>query len=337
MKTIKNILALSLLIGTIACAQSNEDTTVVSKYNAEAIQSLPFGSDVVVKNQVVKIKKATKSTPDTNRVIEQEAPDKIPKPVIRRKIRDSLTKNANQLLIDSSKTTIEEIIEIPLEELVLKPTGMDHSAFDAILRKYVNGSGMVNYSGLKKDASSLDAYIETLKQAAPEAFTKNNQIAFWANTYNAFTLKLIIDNYPLKSITDLKFGGKSAWDYKWIKLQQGTLSLNDLENNILRPKYKDPRIHFIINCASFSCPLLVNRALTGDNVQSIMTQQAKAFVNDTKRNKISRDKAKVSNLFEWYAADFGDLVTFLNKYSEVQINPDVTPSIMAYDWSLNKQ
>ena len=151
---------------------------------------------------------------------------------------------------------------------------------------------------------------------------------------SAFTVKLIVDNYPLESITKLH-GGK-PWDHKWIKLGDKTYTLNNIENDILRPQYKDARVHFAVNCAAKSCPPLLNRAWNKRNVSSYYEKQAKAFVNNSNYNKISADKVEISKIFEWYAADFGDLITYLNKYSKTKINPGAKISYIEYDWKLNE-
>ena len=147
--------------------------------------------------------------------------------------------------------------------------------------------------------------------------------------------KLILDNYPTSSITKLK-GGK-PWDVKWIKLGSKTYSLNNIENDIIRPEFKEARIHFAVNCAAASCPPLLNQAWTPSNLEANFEKQAKAFVNNSAYNKISASKVQVSKIFEWYAGDFGDLIAYLNKYSTTKINKSAKVSYLEYDWALNKQ
>lgn len=213
----------------------------------------------------------------------------------------------------------------------------NHDNWSALLKKHVSADGKVSYKGLKKDLSSVDAYIADLKKNAPEAsWTSNEKKAYWINAYNAFTVKLILNKYPVKSIKDLKFDGKSAWDYKWIEIGDAKLSLNDIENKKLREAFKDPRIHFVINCASYSCPILLNKAVTADKVDAMLTEQTKKFLADKTRNKITAEKVEVSELFKWYADDFGDLITFLNKYAAVKIKSDAPISYLTYNWNINE-
>ena len=161
---------------------------------------------------------------------------------------------------------------------------------------------------------------------------RKEQLAFWINAYNAFTIKKIIDNYPLQSITDLD-GGK-PWDAKWIKLDGRTLSLNNIENDIIRPTYNEPRIHFAVNCAAQSCPPLLNKAWTPGNMEKYFDSQAKNFINNAKYNELGSNP-KVSKIFEWYGKDFGDLKAYLNKYASSKIPADATIGYKDYDWSLN--
>jgi Protein of unknown function, DUF547 len=216
-----------------------------------------------------------------------------------------------------------------------KEMKVDHSAFDALLRKYVNSSGKVNYKGIKSEQAKLDAYLTQLSgNPVQDNWSRNEKMAYWINVYNAFTIKLILDNYPLKSITNLE-GGK-PWDKKWIKIGDKTYSLNQVENDILRPQFKEPAIHFAVNCAAKSCPPLLNQAWTADNLKTNFKKQASAFINNTSYNQISANKAKVSKIFDWYKVDFGNLIDYLNIYATTQLQKGAAIEYMEYDWSLNE-
>ncbi len=211
----------------------------------------------------------------------------------------------------------------------------DHSAWDQLLRKYVSQTGTVNYKGFKSDQKALKAYLKELREnPVQENWTKAEKMAYWINAYNAFTIQLIVDNYPVSSIMDLH-GGK-AWDVEWIELGNKKYTLNNIENDILRPKYKDARIHFAVNCAARSCPPLLNRAWTAANLERYFEQQAKSFINNSRYNKLSSDAVQISKIFEWYAGDFGNIVDYLNKYAEVKINKNAKVSYLEYDWKLNQ-
>ncbi|MBI1228115.1 MAG: DUF547 domain-containing protein [Bacteroidetes bacterium] len=211
-----------------------------------------------------------------------------------------------------------------------------HDAWDKLLQQYVNAEGKVNYDGLKKDKAKLEAYLKTLESNPPQdGWSRGEKMAFWINAYNASTVKLIVDNYPLASITKLD-GGKT-WDVKRVKIGGKTYSLNNIENDILRPQFKDARIHFAVNCAALGCPPLLNRAWTAANLESNLEKQALAFVNNPRFNKISEKTVQVSKIFEWYAADFGNVTGFLNKYATKKIGSGAKLTYLEYDWGLNKQ
>jgi len=210
-----------------------------------------------------------------------------------------------------------------------------HGDWNALLTANVSSSGKVNYKGFKAAQGKLNAYLDKLKSNAPVAsWSRNEKMAYWINAYNAFTVKKIVDNYPLGSIQELS-GGK-VWDDKWINIGDKTYSLNNIENDILRPIYKDARIHFAVNCAAKSCPSLHNRAFTAGNLESKLASLTKKFVNNTDFNTITANKVTVSKIFDWYGSDFGDLKGFLNKYSNTAINADAAVDYTEYNWSLNE-
>lgn len=210
-----------------------------------------------------------------------------------------------------------------------------HQSFDALLQKYVSEEGQVNYVGLKSDKKALNAYCKLLTEnPVQDAWTREQKMAYWINAYNAYTLKLIVDNYPTKSI--MNFDGGKTWDVRRIKLGSKKYSLNNIENDILRPQFKDPRIHFALNCAAKSCPPLWNHAYTADNLEATLTARTKAFVNNPKYNEIHTNDMKISKIFEWYAADFGDVKNFLNQHSKTWIKRSASVVFYEYDWGLNE-
>ena len=211
---------------------------------------------------------------------------------------------------------------------------VDHSGFDKLLKKYVSSSGVVNYAGLKGSRSELNAYLDIVSKKVPDSsWGRNESLAYWINVYNAYTLDLILTNYPTSSITNLD-GGK-PWDVKRITLAGKKYSLNDIEHTIIRPQFNDARIHFAVNCAAKSCPKLNNGAMTAANVNGTLESLTKQFVNNSAINTISSNSASLSKIFEWYASDFGDLVTFINKYSSQAMQSGASISYVDYDWALN--
>ncbi len=220
--------------------------------------------------------------------------------------------------------TVEPIVEIHV----------DHSAFDALLQQHVNATGEVNYAGFKRDRGKLEAYLTTLSAQVPaKDWSRNESLAYWINAYNAFTIKLIVDNYPLESIRDLD----EPWDRKWIKLAGSTYSLNNIEHDLIRPRFQEPRIHFALVCAAQSCPPLANRAYTAANLNSMLESRTRNFLRNERYNVTQEENVRVSPLFDWYGEDFGDIRTYLNKYLKRDIPQGVEINFLSYDWSLNSQ
>lgn len=212
------------------------------------------------------------------------------------------------------------------------------SDWNGELQKYVSNSGNVDYKSWKKSPQKLEAYLVYLNKTSPNNWSANKEKAFWINAYNAYTVKLILDNYPLKSITDIKENGKNAWEIPFAKVGGKTYTLNHIEHEILRKKFEDPRIHVGVNCASYSCPQLGNFAFTEKNVNSSLEKLMKQFINDSKRNKISANKAALSEIFNWFKGDFtkkGTLVTYLNKYSNTKLKANASITFLPYNWNLN--
>lgn len=208
-----------------------------------------------------------------------------------------------------------------------------HEAFDILLKKNVSAEGKVNYKGFKSEKTTLDSYIKTLSDNAPQDnWSKNDKLAYWINAYNALTIKLIVQNYPLSKITDLD-GGKT-WDVKRYTLGGKKLSLNDIENQILRPM-GDARIHFAINCAAKSCPPLLNKAFSANNVIELLESRTKQFINSS-ANVLKPTDIKVSKIFDWYGKDFGNIAEFIAKYAKTKVKSTANISFMDYDWRLNE-
>ena len=211
--------------------------------------------------------------------------------------------------------------------------------YNSLLQKHVNNKGHVNYRNLKADMHLLSTYIDYLQKTIPHKdWSENKTKAFWMNAYNAYTLKLILENYPIKSIMKIKKKGKNAWDIPFAKIAGKNYTLNYIEHEILRKNFDDPRIHVGVNCASESCPLLSNIAFTESNLDVELERLMKLFINDPNRNKIAEKKVHLSKIFEWYKGDFtkkGSLIDYLNKYSTIKIHKRAKVRYLYYDWNLN--
>jgi len=246
----------------------------------------------------------------------------------------------NHSLSEETKLKVQSSAPVPENVLVnvedaktTKSSGKtNHTAFNDLLQSYVS-NGTVNYKEFKGSQAKLGDYISSLTSNAPLSDWSNNEsLAYWMNLYNAITINLILDNYPLKSIKDLD-GGK-PWDIKRVTIDGKKYSLNDIEHNTIRPTFKDPRIHFAVNCGAKSCPPISSKAFTADNANGELDRLAKAFINSS-ANKISADSIAISKIFEWYAEDFGNIVDYINKYSITNVSSGASVSYLDYDWSLN--
>ena len=211
---------------------------------------------------------------------------------------------------------------------------VDHGTWDELLKKYVSEEGMVNYQGFKRDREKLDKYLKMLSSQTPDdSWTTNQLLAYYINLYNAYTVDLILRNYPVKSIKDIN----GAWTNEFIKIGKKEISLGGVENSLLR-KMNEPRIHFAINCASISCPKLMNEAYTSNRMEAQLEKATSEFVNSDK-NEISQNSAKLSSIFDWYKADFTEnglsIIEYVNKYANTKLKPGASISFKEYNWNLN--
>lgn len=265
-----------------------------------------------------------KDAPKVTIPVEEKAPDTAIEKVEPEEEIEEVSQQQKETIVTPKKEPKVDIIE-----------AFNHQLWNDLLQKHVSATGTVDYIGFKQDYLVLKSYLEALRKNIPaENWSKSDVLAYWINVYNAFTVQLILDNYPVKSIKDIK----DPWDLRFFKIGSKWYTLNDVEHRILR-KMGDPRIHFGINCASISCPPLVNKAFTAQNVDHELEKLAINFINDTKRNTITPNSVQLSKIFTWFAKDFkteGSLIHFLNKYSRITINSNAKKSFKKYNWSLNE-
>jgi len=221
----------------------------------------------------------------------------------------------------------------------------DHAALDTLLHSYVHEAGLVDYEGLATQDASLNAYITTLATAEVESLGRDERLAFLINAYNAFTVRLILDYYPIASIKDIP--ADKRWDAVRWDIAGTKYSLNQIEHELIRPKFAEPRIHFALVCAAIGCPPLRADAYSGARLEEQLADQAK-YVHAHDRwiqIHMDRNEVKLTSLYKWYAGDFvqtaGSVVDFAAKYS-----PDLAALVsgggqprvtyLDYDWSLNE-
>lgn len=230
-----------------------------------------------------------------------------------------------------------------------------HHHFDSILKRYTIERGHLsyfNYRDLKKnDSTKLEHYLKQLSLVTKNEFEKFNddeKLSFLINAYNAFTIKLIIDHYPIKSIKDIGSFLSSPWSRKFITLFEEKISLDTIEHELIRKKFNNPMIHFVLVCASKGCPPLQSQAITKNNIELIFQKSVRNFLSDKNKNHYDEKHMRLvlSPIFKWYAEDFlkdgGDLTSWITpfmddkKVREALRREDVSISYSNYDWSLNE-
>lgn len=233
----------------------------------------------------------------------------------------------------------------------------DHSAFDRLLQAYVapdsGGLNRVDYARWHASAGdrvALDSYIKGLSGHTPSTLSRLEQWAYWANLYNAITVKVILDRYPVASIRDIRSAGAGLsvssligpWKTKRVVVEGRNLSLDEIEHTILRPTFKDPRVHYSVNCASVGCPNLPRRAFRGASLEADLDANARAFINSPRGVRATGGGMRLSTIYKWFKEDFGDeaqLRAHLARYAEPALAAQIrTARILGYDydWKLNE-
>lgn len=218
-----------------------------------------------------------------------------------------------------------------------KNTAADPAIFDALLKTNVS-NGKVNYSGFR-NSSAFTGYLESIAGTSLDGMSTNEKLAFWVNAYNALVIKNVLDNPGIKQPLDVP----GFFDKKKFTAAGRSVTLNQIENDIIRPTFREPLIHFGLVCAARSCPPLINRAYTAANVRSQLAANARAYLADTKQNRFADGTLYLSKIFEWYKADFGGdeagLRAFAKQYGPASMKDgiqDATPvAFNEYDWTLN--
>jgi hypothetical protein len=229
---------------------------------------------------------------------------------------------------------------------------VDHAPWDGFLDKYlvpgVDGINRIAYGKVtEKDRGDLENYLEYLEAQPVSRLNRDKQRAFWINLYNSLTVKFILDYYPVESIRDIDispgFFAVGPWDKKLAAVEGVAVSLNDIEHRILRPIWKDPRIHYAVNCASVGCPNLQPQAYTALNSEALLEKGAGEYINHPRGVWFDRGRVKVSSIYKWFMSDFGGdhkgVMGHLGKYASPVLKKRLEGKRRfrghAYDWSLN--
>lgn len=229
---------------------------------------------------------------------------------------------------------------------------VDHSPWDRLLKRYVvhseKGINLVRYSQVSpQDKARLDGYLQRLQQVEARSLRRGEQLAYWINLYNALTVQLVLEHYPVASIKDIDISpglfSVGPWDKKLVSLEGKELSLNDIEHRILRPIWEDPRIHYAVNCASMGCPNLQREAFTAENAEGLMEKGAGEYINHPRGAEFIGSELVVSSIYEWFQEDFGGteagVIDHLTGYASKELQSKLREARgidkYRYDWSLN--
>lgn len=230
---------------------------------------------------------------------------------------------------------------------------INHQIWDTFLIRYIhpeNGINLLDYSQASKQGKKqLNKYIKQLATTKIVHYNRQEQKAFWINLYNALTVRLIVNAYPVESIQSVKlkklsFSEFSPWDRQLVALNGVKLTLNNIEHKILRSYWSDPRIHYAVNCASISCPNLANQAYTAENIEAMLNNAAISYINHPRAVKFIDSKTiKLSSIYQWYSEDFGGydeaILSHLKQYAKRPLTNQLKAfsgrMTYHYNWDLN--
>ena len=230
---------------------------------------------------------------------------------------------------------------------------IDHGAWDRFLKQFVvaphpSGINRVRYEAVKsEDLKNLKGYLQTMRGVAISNYNRAEQIAYWINVYNAVTVDVILSRYPVASIRDINispgFLARGPWGAKLFSVEEEKLSLDDIEHRILRPIWKDNRVHYAVNCASLGCPNLQPLAFTGGNTEALLEKSAREFINHPRGVDIQKNRLQVSSIYIWFQEDFGRDAEGLMEHWQKYANPKLADALEKYsgglahdyDWRLN--
>jgi hypothetical protein len=228
---------------------------------------------------------------------------------------------------------------------------VDHRAWDRFLKEYIEsdaaGVNRVAYARISPaDRAMLDAYLRRLARVPVPKLARQEQLAFWINLYNAETVALVLDHYPVSSIREIRFKpfALGPWSEPLLETAGRKLSLNDIEDGIIRPIWRDPRTHYVLNCAALGCPDLGKTAYTAAHLEASMEQAARDYVNAPRGVRFDgHGRLIISKIYLWYEEDFGGSTEAVLRHLQRYANPALAARLQtrariddyAYDWSLN--
>jgi hypothetical protein len=236
------------------------------------------------------------------------------------------------------------LISILLSSNAFAGFDQNHTKFSEVLSEFskqIENQTLVNYKGLKAKKGKLTEYlkqVEDLTKKEFKSFSSDQKLAFWINIYNAYTLDLIVTHYPIKSIKDIGSFFSGPWSQKIVKVFGKKMTLDQVEHKTIRKQFKEPRIHFAVNCASIGCPSLLPEAFTADKIEEQLDKSTKNFLNNKTKNYEKNGTLYLSKIFDWYGDDFiekyGSYKNFVKKY--YSLSGEYKVEFLEYDWKLNQ-
>ena len=229
---------------------------------------------------------------------------------------------------------------------------IDHADWGVFLDRYLvtdhpSGVNRVRYGEVSsQDRELLDEYVGYLEQVVVSDLNRDEQLAYWVNLYNAATVQLILENYPVDSIRGIKpnFFASGPWDMDILEVEGVAVTLNDVEHRIIRPIWQDPRIHYVVNCASYGCPDLYPDPLTADTWDVVFEESARAYTNHPRGVRFEGDTLVLSSIYDWYQEDFNDslegvvehLVQYVDAETARRLRRHDGSTKYEYEWSVNE-
>ena len=229
---------------------------------------------------------------------------------------------------------------------------IDHDVWSNFLKAHVEeasgGVNRIDYARVPKTArDALASYLRRMEEIPISEYSRDEQLAYWVNLYNALTISVVLEHYPVASIRDINLSkglfSKGPWNKKLLTVEGREISLNDIEHRILRPIWKDPRIHYAVNCASIGCPNLLQQSFTANNVHELLEKGAHDYVNHPRGASVESDRLRVSSIYVWFESDFGGnssgVISHLKQYADESLASALEQinkiSDNEYDWALN--
>ena len=228
---------------------------------------------------------------------------------------------------------------------------VDHAAWSGFLARHLvaggDGVNRLRYAAARGDRAALDGYVTALEAVPVGRLNRAEQFAYWTNLYNALTVQVILDHYPVASIRDIDISpglfANGPWGAQVATVEGTALTLDDIEHRILRPIWGDPRVHYAVNCAAIGCPNLQPTAFTGAALETMLETGARAYVNDPRGARLSGGRLTASRIYDWFQEDFGGteigVIGHLRRYAAAPLQAGLAGIVdiddFAYDWSLN--